>query len=147
MSDLRDALEPLTIGMGGRREHPEVKAMSRRFWLCVVLSIPVLLIGMSDAIPGCVCSTVARQIGVNGSNWPYDSGGSLGERLFFVRAWQSIVNRSLNMFTLIAVGVGAAYVYSVVAVIAPGIFPTLSGAMARSVFTLKQQPSLRRWCC
>ena len=42
---------------------------------------------------------------------------------FFARAWQSIVNRSLNMFTLIAVGVGAAYVYSVVAVIAPGIFP------------------------
>src|SRR5438067_9211426 len=43
---------------------------------------------------------------------------------FFTRAWQSIVNRSLNMFTLIAVGVGAAYFYSAVAVIAPGIFPT-----------------------
>jgi Cation transport ATPase len=66
---------------------------------------------------------------------------------FFTRAWQSIVNRSLNMFTLIAVGVGAAYVYSAVAVSRPEFFPNPSGGMARSIFILKQQRSSRRWFC
>jgi Cu+-exporting ATPase len=89
-----------------------------------VLSIPVLIIAMGHAIPGLhLDATVPRQIGKwieFGLTTPVVlwAGG-----FFFTRAWQSIVNRSLNMFTLIAVGVGAAFVYSVVAVIAPGIFP------------------------
>jgi Cu+-exporting ATPase len=105
-------------------EQHEVKALARKFWIALVLSIPVLIIAMGHAIPGLhLNATVPRQIGKwieFGLTTPVVlwAGG-----FFFTRAWQSIVNRSLNMFTLIAVGVGAAFVYSVVAVIAPGIFP------------------------
>jgi Cu+-exporting ATPase len=89
-----------------------------------VLTIPVLILAMGHEIPGLhIDAMVSRQIGKwiqFGLTTPVVlwAGG-----FFFTRAWQSIVNRSLNMFTLIAVGVGAAYVYSAVAVIGPGIFP------------------------
>ena len=117
-------LEPMTVGVGDEEEQHEVKALARKFWIALVLSIPVLIIAMGHAIPGLhLDATVPRQIGKwieFGLTTPVVlwAGG-----FFFTRAWQSIVNRSLNMFTLIAVGVGAAFVYSVVAVIAPGIFP------------------------
>src|SRR5439155_2196828 len=94
------------------------------FWSAPILTIPVLLIAMGHAIPGLeVEAMIPKQI----SKWiefalatpvVLWAGG-----FFFTRAWQSIVNRSLNMFTLSAVGVGPAYFYSAVAVIAPGIFP------------------------
>ena len=117
-------LEPMTIGAGDEEEQHEVKSLSRKFWIALVLTIPVLIIAMGHAIPGLhLDSIVPRQIGKwieFGLTTPVVlwAGG-----FFFTRAWQSIVNRSLNMFTLIAVGVGAAYVYSAIAVIAPGIFP------------------------
>ena len=98
--------------------------MTRRFWVAVVLSIPVFVLGMSDLIPGqplqqlipmstlaWVQLVLATPV-VLWAGWP-----------FFVRAWQSIVNRSLNMFTLIGLGVAVAYLFSVIAVIVPGIFP------------------------
>jgi P-type Cu+ transporter len=117
-------LEPKTIGAGDEQEQEEIRSLSRKFWTALVLTIPVLFIAMGHAIPGLhVEAMVPKQI----SKWiefalatpvVLWAGG-----FFFTRAWQSIVNRSLNMFTLIAVGVGAAYSYSVVAVIAPGIFP------------------------
>ena len=112
------------VGVEDEEEQHEVKALARKFWIALVLSIPVLIIAMGHAIPGLhLDATVPRQIGKwieFGLTTPVVlwAGG-----FFFTRAWQSIVNRSLNMFTLIAVGVGAAFVYSVVAVIAPGIFP------------------------
>ncbi len=117
-------LEPKTIG--GEEEEPrETRSLSQKFWIALGLTIPVLLLAMGHAIPGLnIDSIVPKQIG----KWiefalatpvVLWAGG-----FFFTRAWQSIVNRSLNMFTLIAVGVGAAYFYSAVAVIAPGIFPT-----------------------
>ena len=118
------SLEPMTIGVGDEEEQHEVKALSRKFWIALVLTIPVLIIAMGHAIPGLhLDATVPRQIG----KW-IEFGLTTPVVLwagafFFTRAWQSIVNRSLNMFTLIAVGVGTAYLYSVVAVIAPGIFP------------------------
>ena len=118
------SLEPMTIGVGDEEEQHEVKALARKFWIALLLSIPVLIIAMGHAIPGLhLEATVPRQIGKwieFGLTTPVVlwAGG-----FFFTRAWQSIVNRSLNMFTLIAVGVGAAYVYSAVAVITPGIFP------------------------
>jgi Cu+-exporting ATPase len=118
------SLEPMTIGVGDEEEQHEVKALSRKFWIALVLTMPVLIIAMGHAIPGLhLDATVPRQIGKwieFGLTTPVVlwAGG-----FFFTRAWQSIVNRSLNMFTLIAVGVGTAYLYSVVAVIAPGIFP------------------------
>ena len=117
-------LEPKTTG-GEEHEHGEMRSLSLKFWIALVLTIPVLLLAMGHVIPGLeIDSIVPKQIG----KWiefalttpvVLWAGG-----FFFARAWQSIVNRSLNMFTLIAVGVGAAYFYSVVAVIAPGIFPT-----------------------
>jgi len=117
-------LEPKTIGAGDEEEQKELRSLSRKFWSALVLTIPVLLIAMGDAIPGLhVDVLIPKQI----SKWiefalatpvVLWAGG-----FFFTRAWRSIVNRSLNMFTLIAVGVGAAYFYSAVAVIVPGIFP------------------------
>ena len=114
----------MTVGVGDEEEQREVKSLSRKFWIALVLTIPVLILAMGHAIPGLhLDAIVPRQIGKwieFGLTTPVVlwAGG-----FFFTRAWQSIVNRSLNMFTLIAVGVGAAYVYSAVAVIAPGIFP------------------------
>ena len=117
-------LEPKTIGAGNEEEQKEIGSLSRKFWSALVLTIPVLFIAMGHAIPGLhIEAMIPKQI----SKWiefalatpvVLWAGG-----FFFTRAWQSIVNGSLNMFTLIAVGVGAAYFYSAVAVIAPGIFP------------------------
>jgi len=118
-------LEPKTVGAGDEEEQKGVRSLSRKFWIALVLTIPVLLIAMGHAIPGLhIDSVIPKQI----ARWiefalttpvVLWAGG-----FFFTRAWRSIVNRSLNMFTLIAVGVGAAYFYSAVAVVAPGIFPS-----------------------
>ena len=117
-------LESKTIG-DEEHEHGETRSLSRKFWIALVLTIPVLFLAMGHAIPGLdIGSIVPKRI----EKWiefvlttpvVFWAGG-----FFFTRARQSIVNRSLNMFTLIAVGVGAAYFYSAVAVIAPGIFPS-----------------------
>src|SRR5882724_1535581 len=117
-------LEPKTVGVGDEEQRREVNSLSRKFWIALVLTIPVLILAMGHAIPGLhLDAIVPRKVG----KWiefalttpvVLWAGG-----FFFTRAWQSIVNRSLNMFTLIAVGVGAAYFYSAIAVIASGIFP------------------------
>ena len=117
------ALEPLVASLD-EEENTELTDMSRRFWVSVVLTIPVFALGMSDLIPGqplqrlVSMSTLAwlqlilATPVVLWAGWP-----------FFVRGWQSIMTRNLNMFTLIALGVAVGYVFSVVAVLAPGIFP------------------------
>jgi Cu+-exporting ATPase len=117
------ALEPLVASLD-EEENVELKDMTRRFWVSVVLTIPVFALGMSDLIPGqplqrlVPMSTLAwlqlvlATPVVLWAGWP-----------FFVRGWQSIVTRNLNMFTLIALGVAVGYVFSVIAVLAPGIFP------------------------
>jgi len=116
-------LESKTVSADGD-EQSEVRSLSWKFWSALVLTIPVLFIAMGHAIPGLhVDALIPKQI----SKWIEFALATpvvlwAGD-FFFTRAWWSIVNRSLNMFTLIAVGVGAAYFYSVVAVIAPGIFP------------------------
>jgi Cu+-exporting ATPase len=117
------ALEPLVASLDEEENH-ELKDMSRRFWVAVVLTIPVFALGMSDLIPGqplqrlvpmsmlaWVQLILATPV-VLWAGWP-----------FFVRGWQSIVTRNLNMFTLIALGVAVGYVFSVIAVLAPGTFP------------------------
>jgi P-type Cu+ transporter len=116
-------LEPKTIS-AAEEDETEIHSLSRKFWVALVLAIPVLVIAMGHAIPGIhVDQVIPKEI----SKWiefalatpvVLWAGG-----FFFARAWRSMVNRSLNMFTLISVGVGAAYFYSAVAVIAPGIFP------------------------
>ncbi|HEX5890998.1 MAG TPA: heavy metal translocating P-type ATPase [Pyrinomonadaceae bacterium] len=116
------ALEPRTVT--AEEDNAELNEMKRRFWVSAVLSLPVLIIGMSDLIPGDPARTL---LGPRLSTWvslvlatPVVLWGGWP---FFVRAWYSIVNRSLNMFTLIGLGVGVAYVYSLIATFFPQIFP------------------------
>ncbi|EKF17899.1 heavy metal translocating P-type ATPase [Nitratireductor pacificus] len=117
------ALEPMGVPTGEEGPNPELVDFTRRFWVSALLSVPVFVIAM------------APMVGLPLRHW-------LGERTavwvelalatpvvlwaalpFFRRGWQSIVNRSPNMWTLIAIGVGAAYLYSVVATLLPGLFP------------------------
>jgi len=117
------ALEPRAVSLD-EEENPELTQMSRRFWVCVGLSIPLLIIGMSELIPS---ATLERVVPMGVRGWielgistPVVLWGALP---FFVRAWQSLVNRALNMFTLIGMGVGVAYLFSVIAKLFPDIFP------------------------
>jgi Cu+-exporting ATPase len=117
------ALEPL-VAAGEEGPDPELSDMTRRFWISLVLTLPLLAGVMGDMLPGApLRHLIAPRVFawaqlilatpvVLWGGWP-----------FFVRGLASIVNRSLNMFTLIALGVGVAYVYSVVAVVSPGLFP------------------------
>jgi Cu+-exporting ATPase len=116
------ALEPRTVSLEDA-PNPELAEMSRRFWVTMPLSILLLLLGMSDLVPG---APVQRLLG-HGLAWielvlatPVVLWGALP---FFQRGWASLRSRHLNMFTLIALGTGAAFGYSVVATIAPGVFP------------------------
>jgi len=117
------ALEPRTVSLGDE-ENPELADMSRRFWFSALLSLPVFLIGMSDLIPG---QPLQQTISATSLGWIQLALASpvvlWGGWPFFVRGWQSLVNRSLNMFTLIGLGVSVAYVYSLVATIFPDLFP------------------------
>jgi len=106
------ALEPLDPLAAGAEDDSELKSMRLRFWISLVLSVPTLVMAMGE-----IAGTVWYQFAlatpvVLWGGWP-----------FFQRAFASIVNRSLNMFTLIGIGVGVAYVYSVVATLWPQIFP------------------------
>jgi P-type Cu+ transporter len=117
------ALEPRTITVA-EEENYELKDMRRRFRVSAVLTIPVFAIGMSDLIPG---APLQRLVSPSALAWLQLLLASpvvlWGGWPFFVRAWQSVLNRSPNMFTLIGLGVGVAYAYSVIATIFPGIFP------------------------
>jgi P-type Cu+ transporter len=116
------ALEPRNVSAD--TENPELTNMTKRFWIAVALTLPLLAIMVSDLLPGDPLEHLlpGRWLGwvefafatpvVLWAGWP-----------FFERGWASVVHRSPNMFTLIAMGAGAAYLYSVAAVFAPGIFP------------------------
>src|SRR3981081_2829352 len=116
------ALEPEVASLDAP-PNPELADMTRRFWIGLVLSIPPVVLEMGGHLVGghgWVDQTLSNWIQlvfatpvVIWAGWP-----------FFVRGWQSLLTRNLNMFTLIAVGAGVAYVYSLVGTIAPGIFPT-----------------------
>jgi Cu+-exporting ATPase len=117
------ALEPVTVSLEDE-ENPELVDMTRRFWTSLVLTIPVFAIGMSDLIPG---QPLQHRVSPSVLGWVQLALATpvvlWGGWPFFVRAWQSIVNRSLNMFTLIGLGVAVAFVFSLVAVVAPQLFP------------------------
>jgi Cu+-exporting ATPase len=127
------ALEPRTITLAEEENH-ELKDMRRRFWMSVVFTIPVFAIGMSDLIPG---APLQRLVSPNALAWFQLLLASpvvlWGGWPFFVRAWQSLLNRSPNMFTLIGLGVGVAYAYSVIATAFPEIFPHAFRAHGGSV--------------
>jgi Cu+-exporting ATPase len=116
------ALEPRTVT--ATAADPELISMTRRLWIGAVLTLPLLAVMVSDLLPGHPLQhflpgqllgwmelILATPVVLWGG-WP-----------FFERGWASIVHRSLNMFTLIAIGSGAAYLYSVAAVLTPGLFP------------------------
>jgi Cu+-exporting ATPase len=117
------ALEPRTV-TAIEEENPELRDMSRRFWVSAILTVPLLAVAMADMLPGMPAQhalpggwlawlelALTTPVVLWGG-WP-----------FFQRGWASVVNRSSNMFTLIAMGTGVAYLYSLVATLFPGIFP------------------------
>lgn len=118
------ALEKQVVTLGDEEENEELKDMSRRFWVSVILSVPIVIIAMShliqsDYLKNLFASKVFQYVElvlatpvVLWCGWP-----------FFVRAYKSVVNKSLNMFTLIGLGVAVAYIYSLIAALFPEIFP------------------------
>ena len=115
------ALEPRTVSLD--EANPELDDMTRRFWASLVFTVPVFLMGMSELLPGMPAQHAL------GSKLPWIEmilatpvvlwAGAP----FFQRGWASVVNRSLNMFTLIALGTGVAYAFSVFATVAPDLLP------------------------
>ena len=119
------ALEPKEIvSEEAEEENPELTLMTRRFWICLALTLPVFVMEMAQHFGGAhwfasvsprvltwVQLALATPVVLWGG-WP-----------FFQRGWSSIVHRSLNMFTLIAIGTGVAWTYSMVAALVPGMFP------------------------
>jgi Cu+-exporting ATPase len=116
------ALEPKTISAGSPEDDGELIDMSRRFWIGAALTLPVFLLAMSHLWPNApawVAGDASRWIQfvlstpvVLWAGWP-----------FFKRGWRSVQTRNLNMFTLIAIGVGVAWLYSAVVMLFPGVFP------------------------
>ena len=117
------ALEPMAV-TAEEGENEELSDMTRRFRVGAALTAVVVAIAMGDLLPG---RPLERLLAPAVRAWLELALATpvvlWGGWPFFVRGWQSIVNRSLNMFTLIAMGVGVSYVYSVVATMLPGIFP------------------------
>ncbi len=112
------ALEPRAVGGLQEQDDSELRSMQRRFWVSVALSIPLLVVSMAVKPENLALGwherlqfLLATPVVLWGG-WP-----------FFQRGWASLVNRRLNMFTLIAMGTGAAYFYSTVAALLPGILP------------------------
>jgi heavy metal translocating P-type ATPase len=122
------ALEPKTVRAEAEEDDGELRDMTRRFWIGAALSLPVFLLAMAHVLPGAphwVTGEVSRWMQfilstpvVLWAGWP-----------FFVRGVQSLRTRHFNMFTLIALGVGASYAYSAVAMLAPGLFPAPMSGM------------------
>jgi P-type Cu+ transporter len=118
------ALEPKTVAATPDEGNPELADMTRRFWVGAVLTLPVFLTAMAHLVPA-----LSHQDWVNGeaSRWmqfllstPVVLWAGLP---FFKRGWRSLITRQLNMFTLIALGVGTAYLFSAVAMLVPRVFP------------------------
>jgi Cu+-exporting ATPase len=117
------ALEPMGIPAADEGPNPELVDFTRRFWIGAVLTVPLLILAMGPLVGLPVRDYFGERLAIwmefilgtpviLWCGWP-----------FFVRGWKSLVNRSLNMFTLIAMGVGAAFAFSAVATVSPGVFP------------------------
>ncbi|MFT4582584.1 MAG: Cu+-exporting ATPase [Gammaproteobacteria bacterium] len=118
------ALEPRTVTSSAEEDNPELKDMSRRFWFAAVFTVPLIFLSMGDLLPGApVSQMISAKLRIYfelalatpiclWAAWP-----------FYVRGVQSVRTMNLNMFTLVALGVGVAYVYSLVAALFPNLFP------------------------
>ncbi|HJR55110.1 MAG TPA: heavy metal-binding domain-containing protein, partial [Rhizomicrobium sp.] len=129
------ALEPL-VAAPGEGQDSELADMTRRFWISAVLTAPVVLLGMFGELSG-----LHHLIGAGPSTWLQAAFATpvvlWAGWPFFLRGWASLRNRSLNMFTLIALGTGVAWLYSMVAAIVPDFFPSTfrtSGGMVEVYF-------------
>jgi Cu+-exporting ATPase len=117
------ALEPMTPQAGKAEDDTELRDLTRRFWVAVVLTVPVFVLAMGPMVG----LPVPEWLGRGRKNWlelilatPVVLWAGWP---FFARAWQALQHRTANMFTLIALGTGAAWAYSVVATVAPELFP------------------------
>jgi Cu+-exporting ATPase len=122
------ALELKTPAPDVPEDNSELRDMTRRFWVGAALALPVFIVAMAHLVP---TWSHAEWVNGNASRWGqfilstpvvFWAGWP-----FFVRGWRSLVNRRFNMFALIALGVGAAYAFSVVAMLFPQLFPPESG--------------------
>ena len=120
------ALEPMGVPTGDEGPNPELVDFTRRFWISAVLSLPLLAMTMGPMVG----LTFREWIGEPLAGWielalatPVVLWAAMP---FFHRGYESVINRSPNMWTLISLGVGAAYLYSVVATLLPGLFPALA---------------------
>jgi Cu+-exporting ATPase len=115
------ALEPM-VASAVEPENHELRDMTRRLWISAALTVPVVALAMTEML-------TMSGMGAAGRSWLWIQAALAGVVClwaawpFYVRAAQSVANRSLNMFTLIGLGVGVAFVYSVVATVAPDLFP------------------------
>jgi Cu+-exporting ATPase len=117
------ALEPKIVSLEAER-NPELEDLTRRFWICLGPSLLVMLLAMADMIPGLSLPQTFTGSTRNWVQWLLATPVVLwGGWPFFQRGWTSVVNRAPNMFTLIAMGTGAAYGYSTVATVAPTLLP------------------------
>ena len=118
------ALEPLTVTAEETEDH-ELNDMQRRFWASLALTAPVFLIAMADMVPGRPLESLATPRILQWTQFLLASPVVLwGGWPFFQRGWQSIISHHLNMFTLIGLSVGVAYLYSTIALLVPGVFPS-----------------------
>lgn len=118
------ALEPMDMPTENDAPNPEIRDFKKRFWLGAALTVPLIVLTMGPFVG---LGFIREMIGERVTLWVELVLGTpvvlWSGFPFMVRGWHSVVNRSLNMFTLIGMGVSAAYIFSVVAVISPGIFP------------------------
>ena len=127
------ALEPAGI-VAGEEDTSELDDMTRRFWVSAALTLPLFIYAMGDLIPG---QPLMHLVPANWAPWLQFALAApvvlWGGWPFFVRGVQSIRSMNLNMFTLIALGVGVAFIYSLVATVVPGVFPEAFRNMAGEV--------------
>ncbi|HVA41273.1 MAG TPA: heavy metal-binding domain-containing protein, partial [Candidatus Binataceae bacterium] len=118
------ALEPRAAAAAEEAPNPELADMTRRFWVSTALAVPLLSISMSGLLPG---QPLMRALGDRPLVWIQLLLATpvvlWGARPFFERGWRSLVSRHLNMFTLISLGVGIAYAYSIFVALFPGLLP------------------------
>ncbi len=118
------ALEPVEI-TAEDEANPELTGMQRRFWMSFILTLPLLAFMLFEMLPGRAAQILAHSAALPWIEFALATPIVLwGGAPFFARAWSSVVIRSPNMFTLIALGTGAAYLFSVVAVLVPNAIPT-----------------------
>ena len=117
-------LEPINLPSEAELDNNEARLLSRKFWIGLALLVPVFILSLGEMIPGLNLEAV---LSIKLSRWLQFVFATpivlWSGNIFFLKAWKSLLNKSLNMFTLIAMGVGAAYGFSAIVILLPNIFP------------------------